>query len=173
MPFAQVRLAVVLAAITSIALATSNAGATPKTLAEFCRTHPDLDFPDRLADQWKREGDVPKEVAAVGATNWRCMGGNVYVCEGGASGSACWKMDPGLSPSRDIRESCEDSPGQGFVAIAVIGNSSSTWRCEGQAPTIIKTVPLDARGFMKGTWSPLFDAHGTINSNVEFGADPR
>jgi hypothetical protein len=166
-------LAFMFVAVTSIALPASNAGAAPKTIAEFCRVHPDFDFPDLLSYEWKHEGGVPKEVAAVGATNWRCMASKVYVCMGGASGSACWKMNPSLRPSTEIRESCEDNPGQDFVAIAVIGNSSSTWRCKGPDPTIIKTVPLDPRGFMKGTWSPLFDAHGTIISNIEFGADPR
>lgn len=173
MPLALVRLALMFAAVTNIALPASNAGAAPKTIAEFCRVHPDLDFPDRVSNEWKREEGLPKEVAAVGATNWRCMGSKVYVCMDGTSGRACWKMDPSLRPSREIQETCQDNPGQDFVAIAVIGNSSSTWRCEGRAPTIIKTVPLDPRGFMKGTWSPLFDARGTIISNIEFGADPR
>lgn len=159
------------AAVTSIALPASSAVAAPKSIAEFCREHPDLDFPDRTF--YEPKGGVPKEVAAVGATNWRCMDSAVYVCMGGASGSACEKMDPSRTASREIRQTCEDNPGQSFVAIAVIGNSSSTWRCEGRAAKIIKTVPLDARGFMKGTWAPLFDARGMINTNVEFGADPR
>jgi hypothetical protein len=82
-------------------------------------------------------------------------------------------MDPSRSPSREIRQTCEDNPGQSFVAIAVIGNSSSTWRCQGRTAKIIKTVPLDVRGFIRATWVPLFDARGKVNTDVELGADPR
>jgi hypothetical protein len=112
-------------------------------------------------------------VAAVDATNWRCMDGKVYVCNGGASGSACERMNPSRKPSRPVRETCENNPGQDFVAIAVIANSSSTWRCQGRTATIIKTVPLDKRRFMKETWAPLFDGRGKINREMELGADPR
>ena len=83
------------------------------------------------------------------------------------------KMDSSRKPSREMRETCEDNPGQNFVAIAVIGNSSSTWRCQGRTAEIVKTVPLDKRGFMKETWAPLFDARGKINTEAEMGADPR
>jgi len=76
-------------------------------------------------------------------------------------------------PSDDIRQTCEDNPGQDFVATAVIGNSSSTWQCQGPTAKIIATVPLDSRGFMKQTWAPLFDVRGKINTGVERGADPR
>ena len=112
-------------------------------------------------------------MAAVGATNWRCSDGKVYVCAGGAAGSACKKMNPSREPSQDIRQTCEDNPGQDFVATAIIGNSSSTWRCQGPTAKIIATVPLDGRGFMVQTWAPLFDARGKINTGVELGADPR
>jgi hypothetical protein len=172
-PLALVHLALMFAAVTSIALpASSAAAATPKSIAAFCRANPDVDFPDRPLYGLKREGGVPKEVAAVEATNWRCMDSKVYVCAGGASGSACEKMDPSRRPSREIRQTCEDNPGQSFVAIVVIGNSSSTWRCQGRTAKITKTVPLDVRGFMKGTWVSLFNARG-ISTDVELGVDPR
>ncbi|HEU5017338.1 MAG TPA: hypothetical protein VFT69_05145 [Pseudolabrys sp.] len=137
-------------------------------------TNPNVDFPARTFYRPKHKADDrPKEIAAVGATNWRCMDGKVYVCDGGASGSACEKMNASRTPSKDIRETCEYNPGQDFVAIAVIGNSASTWRCRGHTPEIIKTVPLDKRGFMKSTWALLFDGRGKIRRNIEWGADPR
>jgi hypothetical protein len=82
-------------------------------------------------------------------------------------------MNPSREPSTEIRETCEDNPGQDFVAIAVIGNSAATWRCAGPVPAIIRTVPLDERGFMKETWFPLLDAHGKIDTSDHFAADPR
>ena len=82
-------------------------------------------------------------------------------------------MDPSREPSEDNRQTCENNPGQHFVATAVIGNSSSIWQCQGPTAKIIATVPLDSRGFMKQTWAPLFDMRGKINTGVELGADPR
>jgi len=174
MPRALMHLALMFAAVTLIAFpAMSAAVAAPQSIAAFCVAHPDLDFPGRTFYGATHKQGVPREVAAVQATNWRCMNGEVYVCAGGASGSACEKMDPSRKPSKEIRETCEDNPGQNFVATAIIGNSSSTWRCQGRTAEIIKTVPLDARGFMTGTWAPLFDARGQVVTKVELGADPR
>lgn len=148
--------------------------AAPRTTAAFCETNSNFDFPENVfyGPKYQR-GIVPAEVAAVGATNWRCMSGKVYVCSRDASGASCWKMDPSRTPSKEVLETCEENPGQDFVAMAVIGNSASTWRCNGSNPEIIKTVPLDERGFMTETWAPLYDAGGTINRHIEPGADPR
>lgn len=151
----------------------ASGAAAAKSIAAFCRANPGLDFPGGVFHGRGREAGVPAEVAAVQATNWRCMDGKVYVCAGGASGSACERMNPSRRPSPAIRETCRDNPGQAFVAIAAIGNSSSTWRCRGRTATIIQTYPLDTHGFLLGTWAPLFDARGRINRNVELGADPR
>jgi hypothetical protein len=174
MSLSILRLALAFAAVTSLTIPAGSAASAPNSLAAFCKANPNLDFPNRTFFGPKRKhGALPEEVAAVGATDWRCMDGKVYVCAGGAAGSACKKMDPNPEPSSEIRETCEDNPGQSFVAIAVIGNSSSTWRCQGRTPRIIKTVPLDKQGFMKETWAPLFNERGKINTDAELGADPR
>ncbi len=166
-------LALTAATMTGIAFTQLSAMAAPGSIVAFCNEHPNLDFPDKTYNRSDHGNPAPAEVAAVGATRWRCMDGRVYVCNGGASGSACWKMDPSRTPSAPVKETCEDNPGQSFVAIAVIGNSSSTWRCNGPTPQIIATIPLDANAFMKGTWVLLFDAHGKPNTDLKFGADPR
>jgi len=161
-------------AVSSASICASQAGTTTKSIAAFCRIHPNLDFPARATSELRRNSrGVPEEVAVVRATNWRCMNGKVYVCDGGAAGSACWRMDPSREPSQQVHQACKDNPGQSFVAMAVIGNSASTWRCEGSTPAIIKTVPLDARGFMTETWAPLFRGDGAINMKLELNADPR
>ena len=152
----------------------AHAATAPKSISEFCRANRNLDFPDRaFYGLHYRDGVLPRDVATVGATNWRCSEGEVYVCAGGAAGSACRRMNPSREPSQDIRQTCEENPGQDFVAIAIIGNSSSTWRCQGRTAKIIATVPLDGRGFMVQTWAPLFDARGKINTDLELSADPR
>jgi hypothetical protein len=167
----QLCLAYVLAALlTILGLPEAGAAASTNPLAIFCRAHANADFPTRVVKQSIR---IKQTLAAVHATNWRCMDGKVYVCLRDASGSACLKMNPSRTPSDAIRETCVGNPGQPFVAIAVIGNSSSTWRCEDQKPVIIKTVSLDQRGFMKETWVPLFDHQGKLNVSAELQPDPR
>ena len=166
--------ALMFAFVTNIGLPIAHAATAPNRLAAFCQANPNLDFPDRAfyGPDYKI-GALPRDVVAVEATRWRCRNGKVYVCAGGAAGSACAKMDPSRVPSDSIRQTCQDNPGQDFVATAVIGNSASTWRCQGSTPTIIATVPLDSRGFMQQTWAPLFDARGKANTGIELGADPR
>jgi hypothetical protein len=165
---------VILAVAASTSLPAARAETVSKSISEFCRANPNLDFPDpAFYGRQYRSGTVPRDVAAVGATNWRCRDGVVYVCAGGAAGSACSKMNPSREPSQQIRQTCKENPGQDFVATAVIGNSSSTWRCQGSTAKIIATAPLDGRGFMMQTWAPLFDARGKLNTDVELGADPR
>ena len=173
-PINAAHFALMFASAASIGLPVARAATAPKSVAAFCQSNPNLDFPDRaFYGPHHKHGILPRYVTAVGATNWRCMDGKVYVCAGGAAGSACEKMDPSRKPSDDIRQTCEDNPGQDFVATAVIGNSSSTWQCQGPIAKIIATVPLDSRGFMKQTWALLFDVRGKINTGVERRADPR
>lgn len=157
-------IALVAACMSTIAV--NAATASPKDPAAFCQSHRDLDYPDAAFYGPKHQGrELPKEVAAADADHWRCMDGIVYVCNGGASGSACQKMYPSRKPHQAITEFCADNPGADFVAMAIIANSSSTWRCEGTQPEIIRTVELDKRGFMKSTWGAV--------SGFEASADPR
>lgn len=122
--FSLLRLALVFATVTSLSILAGSAAPALNSLAAFCKANPNLDFPNHAFFEPKRKrGALPEEVAAVGAAAWRCVDGKVYVCVGGAAGSACWKMDSSLKPSREIRETCEDNPGQNFVAIAVIGSA--------------------------------------------------
>jgi hypothetical protein len=165
-PFVCLAFALVTAA--SFTSLNAHAGPSPRSLAAFCKVHPNLDYgPKRMRRA------LPKTLADFGVIYWRCMDGKVYVCAAGASGSGCQKMNPSRKPSDAVRETCEGNPGQSFVAIAVIGNSSSTWRCDGPTPEIIKTVPLDKRGFIKETWAQLFDERGKLNRNLELNVDPR
>jgi hypothetical protein len=167
------RLSYILAAVFGLTFSRAGAASPLDPLATFCKTHPNVDFPTRTVVGRKLTEGGRRTLTAVQATNWRCMNGRVYACSRGASGSGCLKMNPSREASDEIRETCKGNPGQTFIAIAVIGNSSSTWRCDGQTPVIIKTVPLDQRGFMKQTWFPLFDSRGKLNANTEPEVDPR
>ena len=100
-------------------------------------------------------GMVPAQVTAAGANTWRCMDGRVWVCNVGADGYACQKMNPSLRPSAPVRQFCKTNPDADFVPMVVIGNSSSLWRCRGGAAEPIQSRVLDQRDFSKDAWRPL------------------
>jgi hypothetical protein len=143
------------------------AAAPTRSVTAFCRAHPALDHPAKVfwgADA--KPGRLPKAVAAAEATDWRCMDGKVMICNASPAGNACWKMDNSGKPSPGIREFCQDNPDADFVPMVALADSAATYRCAGTAPKTLETVPLDQRGFMRGTWAVL-------GSGQELGADPR
>jgi hypothetical protein len=176
------RLAATVLALGALGLAPASSGAEarahPHASARsgpvaYCRAHPTVDHP-RIRDSGGMEDNSYAQViGAAGADNWRCMDGRVLVCNGGASGSGCYKLNPSLKPNKDIRDTCADRPNLDFVAMATTVYSSSTWRCRGKTPVIIKTYPLDKRGFLKATWRPLIGADGKPRVGDDLPADPR
>jgi hypothetical protein len=122
----------------------------------FCTAHPDDDNPNNAfygADF--RPGNVPHEVASSGANTWRCMDARAWVCNVGADGYLCQKLDPHPTPSKPIREYCGAHPGADFVPMVVVGNSFSTWRCLAKDARPIEMQHLDKRGFVKKAWRLL------------------
>jgi hypothetical protein len=163
-----------LSATPAAVSARSNVHAPGKrNVVAYCRTHPTVDHPSIHDADGMEDNSFAHDIAGAGADNWRCMDGKVLVCAGGASGSACYKLDPSLKPNKDIIDTCKDRPELDFVAMATTVYSSSTWRCKGGKPQIIKTDKLDKRGFLKATWRPLVDAHGHIRKDIDLPADPR
>jgi hypothetical protein len=128
-------------------------------VAAYCAAHPNADDPGRAFYGAASKPElVPPEVANAGANTWRCMDGWVQVCAIGADGRACGKLDPGLSPTKPVRDYCAANPGSDFVPIVVIGNSATTWRCNGAVPHPLETQRLDKRGFIASRWRPLSNA---------------
>jgi hypothetical protein len=139
------------------ALLASGVNAAPaSSVRAFCAANPNSDNPARAfyGPQF-RFGAVPKEVARAGANTWRCMDGRVLVCNLGADGYACQKLNPNPAPSKPVRDYCAANPGSAFVPMVVIGNSSRTWRCAGRMPRPIASQSLDRRGFIGKSWRPL------------------
>lgn len=120
----------------------------------FCAANPNDDNPSRSYPAGKT-GGVPPEVAKAGANTWRCMDGKVLVCNVGADGYPCQKLDPDPKPAKPVRDFCAAHPGSDFVPMYVIGDSATTWRCDSVTPKPLKTQPLDARNFVKGAWNAL------------------
>ena len=129
----------------------------------FCRAHGTLDYPERtfFGPNYKY-GMLPKPLEDTDATKWRCMDGEVFVCQDSASGDWCSKKDPSREPSADIKEFCADNPGSDAVTDALDIYSASHWRCNGRKPVIDETWTLDKRGFMQKMWPRLVIRNGVI-----------
>jgi hypothetical protein len=101
-----------------------------------------------------------KLVGDTGATDWRCMDGEVFVCVNSASGDWCSKKDPSRKPSANIEEFCADNPGSDYVTDVIETYLVSHWRCNGRKPVIDETWALDKRGFMQKMWPRLMIRNG-------------
>jgi len=148
----------VAAIVMGLAAFGAQAGAAPHTgVRAFCAANPNNDNPAKAfyGPRLYRPGLVPADVARSGANNWRCMGGRVLVCNIGADGYACQKLNPDPAASKPVRDYCAANPGADFVPMVVIGDSASTWRCAGRLPRVLQTQALDRRNFIGKSWRPL------------------
>lgn len=136
---------------------------TPPThdVAAFCRMHPTVDHPEKtFFGAHYKANLLPKPVEDTGATNWRCMDGDVFVCMDSASGDWCSKKDPSRKPDSDIDAFCADHPGLDFVSTYAEAYSASTWKCNGARPVIDQTWDLDKQAYMRKMWLRLVIEHG-------------
>jgi hypothetical protein len=153
----ETRILVGFAITAGLAGLAASAHAAPSfSVRAFCAANRNSDNPAKaFYGPGFRFGMVPKQVASAGANTWRCMDGRVLVCNVGADGYACQKLNPNPAPSKPVRDYCAANPGSGFVPMVVIGNSSRTWRCVGRTPRPIDSQSLDQRGFIRKSWRPL------------------
>jgi hypothetical protein len=151
------RYSLAIIAIVGLVRTASSADAGPsRDIGAFCAANPNKDFPAKAFYGPKFQfGMTPKEVARRGANDWRCMDGKVWICNVGADGRACEKLDPDPKPSEPVRQFCAANPGADFVPMVVIGNSATTWRCRGVTAEPLETQRLDKRNFIKKAWRPL------------------
>jgi hypothetical protein len=129
----------------------------------FCRKHGTLDDPTQaFFGPGYKHGMLPKPLEDTMASDWRCMDGEVYVCENSASGDWCSKKDPSREPGADIKEFCADNPGSDAVTDSLVMYSASHWKCDGEKAIIKETWALDKRGYMKKMWLRLVIKNGVI-----------
>jgi hypothetical protein len=134
----------------------AHAAAPSVRVAAFCAANPNNDNPAKAFQGPRFNPDaVPPDVAKRGANTWRCMDGRVWVCNTGADGYACQKLNPSPAPSGPVRDYCTANPGADFVPMVVIGDSATTWRCAGRTPRPLASQSLDKRGFIRKAWRPL------------------
>ncbi|MBK3666262.1 DUF1311 domain-containing protein [Bradyrhizobium diazoefficiens] len=137
----------------------------------FCRSARNLDDVGNVTPDPSSE----EAMAAASATNsfvWRCMDGAVWVCGTGASGGACQRMGPGLTPTNAITSFCLRSPNSDFVPMSVIGNSPASWKCVGTAPQVLQAMRLDKRHFMAGSWIKVVQPSPSVANQSVIAAQP-
>lgn len=159
-----------------ILLSAATARAQRNDIAAFCHFHPDLDQPGPVFFGGAYQpGQVPNQVEALDASDWRCMDGAALLCSNSADGSTCGRLNPSRVPDHIMREICRDDPYLDSLPIYAAGRSTSVWRCRGGEPTILHTVRLDRRGYMVGAWVRYVVRNGIVLSprRDALGEDPR
>jgi hypothetical protein len=128
---------------------------------DYCEAVPqtDADLPNKYKQGVYVGNDPPVAVlTALAATEipysvmWRCQGGNVYACYGGASGRACAKRDTSINPSAETKSFCAENPASDFIPMAYVGTSAFGWACKNGYPTVTERFKLDSLGYLLGAW---------------------
>jgi len=91
---------------------------------------------------------------AQATTVYRCMSGDVWLCNHGANLS-CDKGDTHPSPAR-VEAFCHSNPTVEMVPMAVTGHDTiHSFGCAGGKPRILQSQALDGRGFIADQWRRL------------------
>jgi hypothetical protein len=101
-------------------------------------------------------GAGPDQSAAAlqASTVFRCMSGQVWLCNHGAN-LTCAKGDVSRV-SRGAAAWCKDHPGSDVVPMVATGHATiHTWTCVGSEPRIASSEKLDGRGFIAAQWTSL------------------
>ena len=98
--------------------------------------------------------NVPSEVRAVDANFWRCAGGRVLVCFGGASGRACMpQANIDSDYLAELDRYCQKTP-DSFVPNSVAGPGRE-WRCIGVTAVSEDNPDVDSNGYLRSSWRNL------------------
>jgi hypothetical protein len=89
------------------------------------------------------------------STSFRCMGGNVWLCNYGAN-LVCGKANVSRT-SAGAAEFCRENPGSDVVPMAATGHDTIyDWNCVGNREHISRRiVTVDPRGFIAENWKRL------------------
>lgn len=115
-------------------------------------------LPAELVSRARTLFEIGKEISATlvrAGTQYRCMGGRVWLCNAGAN-LHCGKADGGkISEGAD--EFCRDNPGSESVPMYATGRATIyAWSCEGgRARAGARIIETDARGFIAENWKRL------------------
>lgn len=125
--------------------------ASPRNVRAYCATHKNYGGPGEQSEE-----ELPAQVKAAGASYWRCEGGKVMVCDGGATGFGCLKTGPAdARRMQAFRKFCRESPNSDYIPNALTVGLASEWRCTGNTPVMTRTLPVDRQGYFTDTWHTL------------------
>ena len=112
-------------------------------------------FPDSLATAMVEQGLISDDEPAQArqASQWRCMGGNVWVCPVGANLPCGEKADLSREPTAAMTDFCKQNPGAGMPAYVTGRATIFSWTCDGATPAIEnQAFTADAAGYLSEFW---------------------
>lgn len=125
---------------------------------EYCAANPNNPGPGEQDVK-----DIPPEVRAAKADFWRCAGGQVLVCYGGASGRSCMQQsnaDPDYLAN--LERHCLASP-DSFVPNSIAGPGRE-WRCQGTMLVADGNSKIDGYGYLAESWKYLEAADSSMST---------
>ena len=145
-------------------VATGDVIAPKADLRTFCQSNPNDPGPGEDAT------DDP-EVLAAGANTWRCMAGEVLVCDLGASGRACLQTSQPTAQARaELSEFCRTNLSNDYIPNYLTQGLADEWRCEGSNAVAVNRASVDTMGYFVEAWRPL-DSAGIQPDAVEAAND--
>ena len=161
---------IVTAALAALLGATAAAaqGQSFNDPAAYCRAVGTIEVPDarydgrQLPDWMLAAFFSRREISAFRdgsqpfyGIEWRCVDGQVLACRN-AQTPSCMRAGTDRTPSPAMREFCQNPQNGAAVIPRVVTGTARMlaydWVCRGTEPTIAKTTPLDAQGFVAADW---------------------
>jgi hypothetical protein len=137
-----------------------------QNIVSFCETHGTVDYPPEKGFGDPENQYVPPLLSQIGATNWRCLDGRVLVCADSADGDQCARKADDRNPAI-VAEVCRDSAEGEQVPFYAGHPYRYDWVCRHGKAVIVRTYPLDRRGFFLKAWAPLVVKDGVVVSPKE------
>jgi hypothetical protein len=137
-----------------------------QSIVSFCKTQGTVDYPPAKGFGSPNDHGVPPELVAIGADKWRCLDGQVLVCLDSNDGDQCGRKADDRHP-RIVAEVCRDAGNGEDVPFYAGHPYRYDWVCRGGKPVIVKTYPLDRRGFFQQAWARLVVRNGVVVSPRE------
>jgi hypothetical protein len=115
-------------------------------------------LPDEIMQGYlKASGANPNaavEEAFRKMTIWRCMAGQVYVCNFGANLPCNSKADTNKNPTQAMLDFCQENPDSDFIPMAVTGHATIySWHCAKDLPETVEQISqVDAAGYLANIW---------------------
>ena len=148
------------------ALSTSPVHATTSSALQsvltFCKANRTVDYPPDKGFGLPEDNGVPPEFVDMNVGKWRCMDGQVFICSDTADGDQCSRKSDNRHP-RVVAEACQVNRDSSSVPSFAGHPYQYDWACRGGKPVLIKTYPLDRRGFFLEAWAPLIVKNGVIS----------